>query len=250
MGSDLNSWPAPPWIAESAREPRLEEGYRRQRTARELRAEGIIGWKVGGNDVGTRGRWRTNSCVYGYLPSDTCSNGDQTIDIRYLSCAAVEPELWIEIAHDLRDATDIDEVGSCIGKVGVAAELVDIAGRFDDVSNVIAGNIFHHRAAFSSASIEFDVKRIPTIQITASRNGQDIWRAIPVAALVADLRDVVSFIGCSLALDGERLRAGQRILSGVLTPLPVWAHPGDRVSVEARGIGTVTLDFVSPRNMS
>jgi 2-keto-4-pentenoate hydratase len=248
MSSNQQLWPAPPWIADSVREPRLDQGYQRQRVERQHLTSGIVGWKVGGNDVGTRARWRINGCVYGHLPADTCSTGDQTVDISAFSCAAVEPELWIEIASDLHDATDIDKVSRCIGKVGVTAELMDIAGRFDDVSTVIAGNIFHRRVAFSEASIPFDVDRIPAIQITASRNGQHVWRAIPVTALIADLRSVVSFIGCSLALDGDHLRAGQRILSGVLTPLPVWAHPGDRVTVEASGIGATTFHFESPRH--
>ena len=62
--------------------------------------------------------------------------------------------------------------------------------------------------------------------------------------LVPDLREAVAFVAAGLSRRGERLRAGQRILSGVLTPLPVWVQPGDTVVLSAGALGAITLTFI------
>jgi 2-keto-4-pentenoate hydratase len=152
------------------------------------------------------------------------------------------------MAGDLQDPMDVGEVASRIGRIGLAAELVDVSGRLDDVESVIAHNIFHTAAVHSASAIDFDPRKIAATRITATRDDRTIWWDIPVAAFLPDIRAVVSFVGASLALDGERLRAGERIMSGVLTPLPIWVRPGNQVRIEWSGIDAVTLNFAPKDN--
>ena len=50
-------------------------------------------------------------------------------------------------------------------------------------------------------------------------------------------------MAAGLARRGDRLAAGQRILSGVLTPMPIWVQPGDQVALSAGDLGTLELTF-------
>jgi 2-keto-4-pentenoate hydratase len=157
-------------------------------------------------------------------------------------CLAVEPEVWIELARDIDADAGPDGLAESIGAVGLAAEVVDMSGRFDDLASVLEGNIFHRLVVFAARTSTLAWREIPGVQVEARRNGAIAW-SLPVGAFVPDIRAAVAFAAAALAARGERLRAGQRVISGLLTPLPVWAQAGDAVVLSAGGLGHLALDF-------
>ena len=65
---------------------------------------------------------------------------------------------------------------------------------------------------------------------------------IDAARAGAQLDDMVGVVADRLAAADEQLRAGDRIITGVLAP-PHKAAPGDRVRLEIEGLGAVELSF-------
>jgi 2-keto-4-pentenoate hydratase len=242
MHAPGSAWPKPPWAWPASLDGKLLAGFQRQ-SSRQARAGGeLVGWKIGGNDFGARARWGVDSCVFGYLTDATCRSGDQTFAIGDAACAAVEPEIWIEVLSDLCGDEPADVVATAIGRLGLAAEIIDLRGRFDDIASVLADNIFHRAATFADPLRLLPVGDLPSQILIACRNGSEHWR-LPATTLVADVREVVAFVAGGLARRGDRLAAGQRILSGVLTPLPIWVQPGDQVSLSAGDLGALDLTF-------
>lgn len=238
----IAEWPRAPWAWPDPPDARIETGMRRQAQKR-LHARGrLIGWKVGGNDLGTRIRWGVRSCVFGYLTDATCRSGDQTWAIGDAKCAAVEAELWFELTRSLDGGESADDVGAAIGAFGLAAELIDARGRFDDVAAVLAGNIFHRAATFAPAAKGVSLADLGGSVLSVERNGHVVW-SMPAISFIPDVREAVGFIANGLRLFGRRLEAGQRVMSGVLTPLPVWAQPGDEITVSADRLGAIRLRF-------
>ena len=236
------AWPKPPWVWSVTLDDKLAAGIEQQ-VARRLKAGGNLrGWKIGGNDLGARTRWGVESCVFGYLTDATCHTGDQTFAIGDAACAAVEPEIWIEVIADLSGEEPPDQVALAIGRTGLAAEIIDMRGRFDDITAVLADNIFHRAATFAAPVRRLGLDDLGTQLLTASRNGHEHWR-LPATTLVPDLSEVVAFVAAGLSRRGERLRAGELILSGVLTPLPIWVQPGDLVVLKAGDLGALNLTF-------
>jgi 2-keto-4-pentenoate hydratase len=61
--------------------------------------------------------------------------------------------------------------------------------------------------------------------------------------VAGDQADTVRTAARLLAAVGERLEAGDRILAGGLTHVPV--QPGDRVSAAIEGLGEVQLEVMA-----
>lgn len=235
-------WPHAPWAWSDPPDARIDLGMQRQSRKQSSVGGRLIGWKVGGNDLGTRIRWGVQSCVFGYLTDATCTTGDQTWPIGDAKCAAVEAEIWLELARDLAGGESAEDVGAAIGAFGLAAELTDARGRFDDIAAVLEGNIFHRAATFAPAARDVTLADLPSSMLTVERNGQVVW-GLPATSFIPDIREAVGFIANGLQRLGHRLRAGQRVMSGVLTPLPVWAQPGDEIKVSADRLGAIRLSF-------
>lgn len=201
----------------------------------------LAGWKIAANDVGMRARWEIDHCLFGHIPTGSIRHGDAEFDIADFVCAAVEPELWIRIDRDLCGEESAAELAAAIGAVGLAAEIIDVSGRIDSLPDVLAGNVFHagltlSRQSTGSRAID------ASICLTASRNGHAVWH-LPAMTLLPGLETIVGFVAGALRKTGERLDAGQIILSGVLTPLPIWVMPGDEVTLDLGDIAALKLGF-------
>ena len=110
------------------------------------------------------------------------------------------------------------------------------AKRAEDVDTILAGNIFHRAVAFGP--------RVETGAPGAGRilvNGQ-VQHEIDAERAGANLEAMVDAVAARLEAADERLRPGDRIITGVLAP-PHKAAPGDTVRLELEAVGGVELRF-------
>lgn len=240
-GRSLSNWELP-----DQSDRRLMTGYRQQRSllaSRLARGERTIGFKVGVNDPASQRRLGISGPVHGYLTSACLIDATKPIRLGGAVVPGVEAELAMTVNSRIDPQWTLDDIGRATGSMRLAAELIDVNRRYDDLVGVLASNVFHRAVAFGDSICPFAPSEAMQTLLQASRNDKQLWN-IPVGFVLGDPREALRFIARSLAAHGEELHQGDIIISGLLLPLPIWVKPGDRVHVAAGILGDMSLHFV------
>jgi 2-keto-4-pentenoate hydratase len=190
---------------------------------REILAQGAepIGWKIGFNVPATQERLGIDAPLAGFLTTDSLVEGswDEYPVI-------VESEVALEIGAD----------GRSIAALFPALEIADEPNLDMEIEQILAGNIFHRAVAFGP--------RVETRKPGAARiivNGEE-QHTVPADETGKRLGAMIEAVAARLADAGEELRAGDRIITGIIAP-PHKAEPGDTVRLELEALGSVELRF-------
>ena len=180
-----------------------------------------IGWKIGFNVRATQKQLGIDAPRAGFLTTDSLVEGtwDEYPVI-------VESEVALEIGAD----------GRSIAALLPALEIADEPDLDMEIEQILAGNIFHRAVAFGP--------RVETQAPGAARilvNGEE-QHTVPAEETVERLEAMVEAVAARLADAGEELRAGDRIITGIIAP-PHKSEPGDTVRLELEALGGVELRF-------
>jgi 2-keto-4-pentenoate hydratase len=207
----------------------IERGTRALLTRRrELLAQGAepVGWKIGFNVRATQERLGIDAPLAGFLTSDGLLEDGGTWSIEDDGPVIVESEVALEVGSD----------GRSIAALLPALELADEPDLDLEIEQILAGNIFHRAVAFGP--------RVETQEPGAARilvNGEE-QHTVPAERTGKRLAAMVEAVAARLADAGEELRAGDRIITGIIAP-PHEASPGDTVRLELEAVGGVELRF-------
>jgi 2-keto-4-pentenoate hydratase len=195
---------------------------------REILAQGAepIGWKIGFNVPATQEKLGIDRPLAGFLTTDTLLDDGAAWSLGEGGEVIVESEVALEVGEDART----------IVALLPALELADIPDLSMEVEQILAGNIFHRAVAFGPR-VETDAPGAARILV----NGE-VQHEVDASATGERLDEMVSAVAGRLADADERLRAGDRIITGIIAP-PHEARPGDRVRVEFDALGGVELGF-------
>jgi 2-keto-4-pentenoate hydratase len=186
---------------------------------REILAQGAepIGWKVGFNVPEIQRKLGIDAPLAGFLTTDSLVEG--TWDEYPV---VVESEVAVEIGDDDRS----------IAALLPALELADPPDLELEIEQILAGNIFHRAVAFG-----------PRVETTDPGPGRILVNGEEQHSVSAGpLEKMVDAVAARLEAAGEELRAGDRIITGVLAP-PHEAKEGDTVRLELEALGGVELRF-------
>lgn len=175
----------------------LAEQHARRRAAFERGAR-HVGWKLG---LGDRERIGGEIAV-GHLTSETVLEPGGVYRV------APEEEL-----HADAEAAVVLGSGGEIAGYGAALELVDLAPVPGGAEAVVAANVFHRAVAFA----ELASAPVPGLEVRVTVDGAERARG----RWPDDLPQRVAAAARVLAAAGERLRAGDRIITGSIVQVPV-----------------------------
>ncbi len=195
---------------------------------RELLAQGSepIGWKVGFNVRATQERLGIDAPLAGFLTTDSLLVDGDTWSLGDQGEVIVESEVALEVGPD----------GRSIAALFPALELADQPDLELEIEQILAGNIFHRAVAFGP--------RVETREPGAARilvNGEE-QHTVPAERTGTRLEAMVEAVAARLADAGEELRAGDRIITGIIAP-PHEPAPGDTVRLELEALGGIELRF-------
>jgi 2-keto-4-pentenoate hydratase len=177
-----------------------------------------VGWKLG---VGDGERIGDEAVAVGHLTTASVLEPGATYS------AASAGDLWADVEVAFEVGPDRTITG-----VGVALELVDLAGPPGGPEAVVADNTYHRAVAFGP----FRPPPLPPgLQGRLLVGG----RAVETAPVAADVAARVGAAARVLAAVGERLQPGDRLITGSVVQIPV--HPGDRVAADLGPLGRVDL---------
>ena len=168
--------------------------------------------------------------VIGYLTSATVIDSGQAYSASASRELHAETELAIVVGDDVAGDVDLDGARDAIAGCAVALELVDVAAPPHDLEGIVEANVYHRAVALGPPRPWIRGQRSVARALVNDRPVEE-------ATLADDYAPTVRAVAQLLAAVGERLQAGDRILSGSLTHVPV--APGDHVAAIIDDLGSL-----------
>jgi 2-keto-4-pentenoate hydratase len=184
-----------------------------------------VGWKLG---VGDRERIGSGP-VIGYLTSQTQIQTGATYDAGAVVALHADAEIALELGRDIEPDADRETARQAIAGFGAALELVDLDPQADDPQSIVAANVFHRAFVLGTLGRHL---RPEAVQGRLLVNGEMCAQA----AASHDPSESVLSAALLLASMGERLQAGDCLITGSVVQVPI--EPGDHVIADLGVLGS------------
>ncbi len=237
--------PCPP-VRELLPDGGLEDGYAVQQLVRARTGEGRrrVGRKVGLTSEAVQRQMGVDTPDLGVLFADMAYGDAEPIPHGRLLQPRIEAEVAFVLGADLPDHTVTPaEVLRAVDFVVPAIEVCDSRIRGWDISlfDTVADNASSGLYVLGSDHKTLTEVEPVEVEMTMDRGGEKVSSGNGAACL-GDPLNALSWLARTARDFGEPLRAGQVVLSGALGPM-VDVRPGDVVTAEITGLGTVTARF-------
>jgi 2-keto-4-pentenoate hydratase len=235
-GSSMNAWD----------DPRIARGMERQlavRRARIAAGEKPIGWKVGLGSPPAMERLKIKAPLVGFMMERSLIPNGSTVSFAGWTQPVAEPEIAVHMGADLAGGADRAATIAAIGGIGPAIELVDLNPPPEDVEVALAGNIFHRHVILGAADTARGGAKLDGLAGHVFRRGVLAVHQDDVQQLVGEVVGIVGHVAGTLAAYGEKLRAGDVIITGsIVAPLFIEADETE-ISYALEPIGGLSVRF-------
>ena len=234
-------------VSAAWKDPRIARGMEAQLDRwRERIAAGEkpLGWKVGFGAPAAMGKLGITAPLVGFLTDKALVPSGSTISLADWKKPVAEPEIAVHLGRDLPGGADRDAAREAIAGLGSAIELADLDHPPDDVERILAGNIYQRNVILGAPDVSRAGCVLDGLVGRVFRNGTEVANTSDPQAMTGELIDIVRHVADVLAAFGERLRAGQIIITGSIVP-PLWVEPGEEVVFKLDPIGTVSIRFAA-----
>ncbi len=232
----MNSWDA----------PLIAKGMTAQfatRRARIAAGEKPLGWKVGMGAPASMQKLGLKAPLVGYLMQRALLAPGSTISLKGYSKPVMEPEIAVRMAHDLGPGATAAAAAAAIQEIAPAIEIADLdpAPTPDNLDRVLADDIFQRYVVLGAATRAGSATSGLTSRLI--RRGAEAARSTDPEALTGKLTDIVAHVANVVAAFGEKLSAGDFIITGSITP-PVFIEADETEIAHAIDpIGAVSVRF-------
>jgi len=226
--------------------PLIKKGMTAQlakRRARIAAGEKPLGWKVGLGAPATMERLKLAAPIVGFLMQRALLLSGSTVSLSGYTKPVAEPEICVRMARDLPSGASAAETAAAVKDIFPAIELADLdpVPTIDNLDAVLEGDIFQRHVVLcgntrASAATSGLTSRV-------FRRGKEANVTADPEALTGKLPDIVAHVASTLAAFGEKLAAGDVIITGSITP-PLTIEPDETELVHAlEPIGEVSIRF-------
>lgn len=228
-------------------DPRVARGTAAQlsRWHERLRAgEKALGWKVGFGAPAAMEQLKISAPLVGHLVDRARLEPGSMVSLAGWKKPAAEAEIAVYMGRDLPGGAGRDTAKQAISGLGPAIELADVEFPPEDVEAILKGNIYQRHVMLGSCDRTRAGCVLDGLTATVVRNGIEIARTSDPQAATGELIDIVRHVADLLTAFGERLRAGQVIITGSITP-PLWVEPGEELAFNLDPVGSVSVRFAA-----
>jgi 2-keto-4-pentenoate hydratase len=186
-----------------------------------------VGWKLGMGERESIGP----GPVIGHLTSATQVEPGGVYHAHGIPALHADAEVALMLGQDVRPEADWEIARDAIAGFGVALELVDLASPPDDPQSIVAANVFHRAYALGPLNpcVSADDGFIGELIINGQRRA--------AAQTCQNFAELVRSIAVLLGSVGERLQAGDCLITGAVVQLPV--RYGDEVIADLGVLGRI-----------
>ena len=229
-------------------DPRVRRGMEKQlawRRERLAAGEKAIGWKVGFGAPAILARLGIEKPLVGFLTDRARLQSGIAISLQGWTKPVAEPEIAVYMGADLPAGADSNTVKAAIASIGPAIELADVDRQTepDTLESVLAGNIFQRNVVLGAPDRSRAGANLQGLAGRVFRGGIEIAQTSDVTANTGEPIALVRHVADMLAALGERLRAGEFIITGSIVP-PLFIEANDEsVQFELVPVGSVLVRF-------
>jgi 2-keto-4-pentenoate hydratase len=201
--------------------PLIKKGMAAQLAARRARiaaGEKPLGWKVGMGAPASMQKLGLQAPLVGFLMQRALLPSGSTVSLKGYRKPVVEPEIAVRMAHDLSADATPDAVLTAISEIQPAIELADLdrVPEPDNLDAVLAGDIYQRHVLLGTQTRPGG--SVAGLTSCVIRRGAEASRTSDPEALTGKLVDIVAHVANTLAALGEKLSAGDIIITGSITP--------------------------------
>lgn len=226
--------------SELAADPRVARGMEAQ-LARRREAldagDGSLGWKLGFGSPAAMEKLDISAPLVGSLRTSGLYDAGEGVRVGQWMNPALEPEVAVHITRDLPAGAGPEEVKRAIGGIGPAFELADVEPPPTDVQAILEGNIFQRGCVLGPVAQRDSLTGVAGRVVV---NEEEPLLADDPQALTGEMPGLVRHVAELLDAFGERLRAGEVVITGSIVP-PLSVAPGDRVLYELKPVGALSI---------
>ncbi len=201
--------------------PLIKQGMTAQLETRKTRmaaGEKPIGWKVGMGAPASMQKLGLSGPLVGYLMQKALLPSGATVSLKGYKRPVAEPEICVRMAQDLgRDATP-EAALAAIREIMPAIEIADLepVPAPDNLDLVLARDIFQRHVILGEKTRAGG--SVAGLTSRLMRGGVEANNTSDPEALTGKLLDIVAHVANTLAALGEKLAAGDVIITGSITP--------------------------------
>ncbi len=227
-------------------DPRIARGMTAQLAKRRERiaaGEKPLGWKVGLGAPAAMQRLGLTAPVVGYLMQRGLLLSGSTASFNGYTQPVAEPEICVRMARDLGAGTSPDEALEAVKEILPAIEIADFdpPPTPDNLDQVLAGDIYQRHVILCGNTRPGG--SIAGLTSRVIRRDAEAARSTDLEALTGKLPDIVAHVANTLAAYGEKLSAGDIVITGSITP-PIMLDADETALAHALDpIGEVTIHF-------
>lgn len=207
--------------------------------------EKALGWKVGFGAPAAMETLKISSPLIGHLTDRARLEPASKVSLAGWSKPAAEVEIAVYMGKDLPGGASRDAAKHAIAGIGAAIEVADMDFPPDDVEAILKGNIYQRHVLLGACDRTRAGCALDGLTATVTRNGTEIARTSDTQEATGELVDIVRQVADMLSAFGERLRAGQVIITGSIIA-PLWVEPGEEILFNLDPVGSVSVRFDPP----
>ncbi|WP_162940143.1 fumarylacetoacetate hydrolase family protein [Gryllotalpicola protaetiae] len=198
------------------------------------RGDTAIGWKIGMASASGMATAGIDAPLVGCLLADARLESGATIDVSDWVGPKLEPEIAVWLGADVPAGASPEQASAAVSHISLAFELVDLPGPVDDAVAALDINVFQHGVIFGER-----VLRSTPPPVTVLVNGETHAEVAEPTTATAPYGELVQHVAAVLGSAGRTLRAGEVIITGMLTP-PIPLVPGT-YAMRADGLGEIAF---------
>jgi 2-keto-4-pentenoate hydratase len=229
-------------------DPRVERGMRAQLELRRKRLDGgdqALGWKVGFAAPAMQEQLKISGPLVGFLTRNARVQSGGNVSFAGWAKPVAEPEIAVHIGRDVPAGADHAAASAAIAGISPAIELVDLYTPPADPERILADNIYQRHVVLGGAGPARAGSASDGLTCRIMRRGAEAARTTNPQANTGEWVGIVRHVADVLAAFGEKLRAGEIIITGSVVP-PLMGEPDeDRIAFEVDPIGAVSVRFQS-----
>jgi 2-keto-4-pentenoate hydratase len=235
-GGDMNAWD----------DPRIARGMEKQfgeRRARIAAGEKPLGWKVGLGAPPAMERLKIKAPLVGYMMQKSLLPNRVTVPVGNWHKPVAEPEVAVYVGKDLLGGADRATAAAAIGALGPAIELADLNPPPDDVEVTLAGNIFHRHVILGPEDKSRAGAKLDGLVGHVLRRGALAAKQDKIESLIGEMIGIVQHVAGTLGAFGEKLSAGDVIITGSIVPPPFIEPDETEFAYRLEPIGELSVRF-------
>jgi len=211
-------------------DPRVVAGLDRQMVVRgEQLAWGAthVGWKVGFGAPAGLELMQISAPLLGFMTDRTVLAEGSSVDVSTWQRGVVEFEVAVYMGSDLGPHATEAQARAAVSALGPSLELADVhlPVSADGVEDILASNIFHRGVILGGRDSGRAGLKLDGLLARIFVDGDEYATTTELEAITGRYPQVVATVASTLAANGERLLAGDVIITGSVIP-PVAVSEG------------------------